>query len=56
MKVAGVPHDRIITMAADDIAQSEYNPLNGTLYDARTQTDMYPTCKIDYKDITKDRF
>ena len=57
-KLGGVPPERIITLASDDITTSKYNPANGTLYDVRSKTDMSASCKIDYsgKDVTKKRF
>ena len=52
----GVPRKNIITMLADDIASSDENPFNGSIYNAPTNAgdtlfDVYPGC-VDEQSYT----
>lgn len=57
LRNGGVPANRIIVMAYDDIAQSSSNPVKGKIFNKKTTgtpEDVYAGCIIDYKgkDVT----
>jgi len=58
----GMPAERIITLAYDDIANDYSNPFKGQVFNKPDPTgkgfDVYKNCKIDYtaEDVTPDTF
>ncbi|KAF7257014.1 hypothetical protein EG68_06007 [Paragonimus skrjabini miyazakii] len=54
----GIPKENIITFMYDDIADNDYNPFKGEIYNNYEHKDVYAGVEIDYKgeEVTPEMF
>ena len=55
-KKGGIPAEKVITIAVDDVANNDMNPFPGKMFNAPTPDgvagiDVYKDCKIDYNGL-----
>jgi len=57
-KGKGIPEERIILLAYDDIAHNQMNPFKGKMFNKPNGPDVYEGCKISYsgKKVTGENF
>ncbi|CAH8826980.1 unnamed protein product [Trichobilharzia szidati] len=58
LRAKGIPANQIITFMYDDIADNQWNPYPGKIFNDYTHTDYYNGMKIDYSymDVNVDKF
>lgn len=58
LKKNGIPEDKIILFAYDDIANNSRNPIEGKVFNKKNGYDVYEGVKIDYRggDVTPQNF